>query len=438
MSRSMLDGLRLRPRRHALWLSPVAQPGALLPADFESWCRDHAGASVTLWWAAAGLQLLDIAPDLPLTDAQRPGYARGVFAHYAGRAADSAALALWRSGKRFGACLAPGLDLATLRAVARRHRVRLQRVAPLWVARLEQTLQAWPEGRREAHAVVLALEADWLVALALERGRLQSVRLLRLDAATPAALDEARQGLGWPGPVLMLGHGLALGPAPAGVGQGCQVLGTLQAGEPDLQAPQRAVLDSPPDFAAPAMPRSQRLGWWAAAVGSALFMAGGWDAWLSYDERAQAQAREQVLQQRLAALQRPAARPLVVASTPRTWPPALKHPWGELLASVELASDAEVHWLLLEHSADRPALRLAGVAGDMAALMRVSERLSARAGWRDALPARLQTLPAVAPRPVLPGSSGVPVARGAVPTTGLNFELTALYLPGTGPQGGAP
>ena len=440
MSRSMVDGLlrRLRPQRHALWLSPVAQPGALLPAEFEVWCQSHVGASVTLWWAAAGLQALDVDPTLPLNDAQRPGYARGVFAHYGGRAADTAALALWRSGTRHGACIAPGLDLAALRAVAQRHRVRLQRVQPLWVARLEQALHARPGLRREAHMVVLALEADQVVAMALERGRLHSVRLLRLDAATPAALDEARRGLGWSGPLLLLGHGLAAVPAQALLGQDAQVLGELQAVAPDLGAPRRAVLDSPPDFAAPAMPRAQRLGWWAAALASALCLAAGWDAWLSFDERSQAQEREQALQQRLAALQRPAARPPVAAAMPRAWPTGLNHPWGALLASLEAASDARVHWLVLEHSADRPALRLAGVADDMPALMRVSERLSAQAGWRDVLPSRLQAVPGGAARPAAPGASAVPLTRGVQPSSGLNFELTALYVHGSASQGAAP
>jgi hypothetical protein len=448
VSRSMVDGLlqRLRPQRQVLWLSPVAQPGALLPADFEAWCAAHAGASLTLWWAAAGQQLLDINPALPLTDAQRPGYARGVFAHYLGRAADSAALALWRSGAHHGACLAPALDLAALRAVARRHRVRLQRVAPLWLARLEQALCARPEWRREEHAVVLALEADLLVALALERGRLTSARLLRLDAATPAALDETWRGLGWPGPVLLLGHGLAAAPVPGQGGKGWLVLGALQASAPVLGAPQRAVLDSAPDFATPTLPRAQRLGWWGAAVAAALCAAAGWDAWLSFDERAQARLREQQLQQRLAALQRRDDRPPVVGATPppsRPWPSGLNHPWGGLLAAVEASSDAGVKWLVLEHSADRPALRLAGVADDMAALMRVSERLSVQAGWHDVLPSRLQATAAAAEttaaaRPAATGASAMPPARGRAAAPGLAFELSARFAPGARPPPATP
>ena len=438
MSRSMFDGLlqRLRPQRHALWLSPVPQPGALLPADFEAWCVAHAGASVTLWWAAAGQQVLDIDPALPLSDAQRPGYARGVFAHYSGRAAEGSAMALWRSGAHHGACLAPGLDVAALRAVARRHRVRLQRVSPLWVGRLEQALQARPEWRREQHAVVLALEADWLAALALESGRLQSVRLLRLDAATPAALDEAQRGLGWPGPVLLLGHGLAAAPGQ-GQGQGgkaWQTLGALQTSAPDLGAPRRAVLDSAPDFSTSALPRAQRLGWWAAAVAVALCMAAGWDAWLSFDERAQAQVREQALQQRLATRQRPEAS-VPMAAAPRQVPAGLNHPWAALLAAVEMSSDTRVRWLVLEHTADRPALRLAGVADDMPALMRVSERLSAQPGWRDVLPARLQATVAT---PSAVGPSAVPPVKAAAPAPGLTFELSARFVPVISPQGVAP
>jgi hypothetical protein len=62
---------------------------------------------------------------------------------------------------------------------------------------------------------------------------------------------------------------------------------------------------------------------------------------------------------------------------------ALDHPWGRIFAAVEASTPEGVHWLSFDHAQGGGELRLEGEAGDVAAALRIVDRLSARPGWRD-------------------------------------------------------
>jgi Tfp pilus assembly protein PilN len=68
----------------------------------------------------------------------------------------------------------------------------------------------------------------------------------------------------------------------------------------------------------------------------------------------------------------------------------LAYPWGEVLATLEAATPPGVKWLSLEHGLDQAELRLAGQAADIAAALRLVERMSAQPQWAGVVMTRLQ------------------------------------------------
>jgi hypothetical protein len=223
VSRWPIDAIAARRRRarHAVYLqadgvaswltsNPAGQAEAF-PA-FEDWCAAHRGAEATVFLAGERAWGLVAPPSLGLHQIGAvEAWARAQFAHYHGPQATTWPLAAWLEGGHGGACAAPGLDLARLRAEARRHGVRLRAVMPAWRAGLDALAAAWPAIAGPGRRALLLLEdvtATWLVvqdgALAgleqrfLDAGRADAVdRLLADFAQEEPALDEPPALAGW-------------------------------------------------------------------------------------------------------------------------------------------------------------------------------------------------------------------------------------------------
>ena len=181
-----------------------------------------------------------------------------------------------------------------------------------------------------------------------------------------------------------------------------------------------------PDFL-PLRQRRPWLAWVLLGAGVLALATAGMEWW------ATRQAVEQA-QERLARWQQ-ALRPVRAAATRvDTAPPAegaataaqaltrrLDHPWLTLFRATETEASPGVRWLRLEHDAERGAVRMEGVAADLAALLRCLDTLSRAAGWREVSLLRVDA-----------GAAGAGSPPGP-----LRFELSARHG-GLGDAAGAP
>jgi hypothetical protein len=166
-----------------------------------------------------------------------------------------------------------------------------------------------------------------------------------------------------------------------------------------------------PDFLSHAS-RAPALAWWLAITGALVLALNVADALALRADIAEQNTRLSRATQRIAAVKPP--RAAASANTGTSDRDGLRsalqvtgrlaHPWGELLATLEASTPADVHWLRFEHDSERPDLRLEGQARDVASVLWVVEELSARVGWSDVVVTRLQAADA---REVAGGGSGL-------------------------------
>lgn len=200
-----------RWRTHELMLGPAALwDGSAEHESFAAWCSRHPGRRCRLWLAAPLLLELPVEPALPLTDDRALlAWAGGVVQHYHGAAASAWPLAAWQQGRVRGVSVLHGVALDALCETARAARVRLAGASPWWSLALRRGLALQPALAR-GPARLLVVEGARVVAIELERGRVQSLALRLLDAADPDALDAWCEAL--PArPTVALGYGLSAG-----------------------------------------------------------------------------------------------------------------------------------------------------------------------------------------------------------------------------------
>lgn len=368
--------------------------------SFAAWCREHARQRCTLWVGSTQLSDLVCAAELPLHGGvARMDWARRVFAHYHGAAAQAWPLLPWRRRAARGVSALQGVDLAELRAQAAAHGVVLVAVRPLWPLLLERVLAARPALRSAAQARVLLLEraapagGALATVLKLQRGALQSLHRRRLDEPVPDALqallqqDRPMQDLpavsaatpGMPTAAWSLGvPGLQALPAPA--------LDRVA----DTPAPYRSELlrghAGANDFLQP-LPRTSALAWAWLAVSLLVLGVAGLDARAAWLARSEAQAEGRALVERAAAprlVQAVAQSPAEAALRQR-----LAHPWREVFLASELPAAGGLAWLTLEHQIGGD-LRLQGVAPAGEPVQRAAASLRARAAWQQVLVSRLE------------------------------------------------
>ena len=98
----------------------------------------------------------------------------------------------------------------------------------------------------------------------------------------------------------------------------------------------------------------------------------------------------------------------------------LAHPWGQLLATVEAETPADLQWLLLDHAVDSPDLRFEGQAPDASIALRMVDALSVRPGWSAVALTRLQA-------PDLRDAiAATTAATVPVPVPSWRFEIAAV------------
>ena len=143
-----------------------------------------------------------------------------------------------------------------------------------------------------------------------------------------------------------------------------------------------------PDF----LPRPRRtpwLAWLLLVVGLLAFVFAGTEWWQTRRAVEEAQQRLARWQQEL----RP-ARAVVTqvgtaapteggAAAAQALSRRLEHPWQTLFQATETEASPGVRWLRLEHEAESGAVRLEGVANDLAALLLSLDGLSRATGWHD-------------------------------------------------------
>ncbi|MDL5030980.1 hypothetical protein QRD43_03595 [Pelomonas sp. APW6] len=379
------------------WLGPEGlsdpaenAPGAPTPADLV--LSEHLLTPVV---AEADLALPH--------DADLRAYAAQVLAHYHGAAALAWPLAPWAEGRgarRRGGAWAlsqaePWHALTTPLRTAR---------PAAWAALAAVRAQdaAWARAPRAALAWV---ESNLLCWMTLEAGVLQTVRHLRLAAATPEALYARLQPLCAALPaeadVALAGYGLSAawtGKATAAL----RCLTPLESAVPPALLWMPAVpapAEARGDFLPPAQPL-RRWRWPLLTVAALCLGLAAQEAW-------QAHTRWQSARQDLAALQARQGRPAARAARPDARPApaeaqallaarqALHQPWAGVLAQVERAALDEqqrprVAWLGLDVQASRAEVRLEGLAEDRSRILAVANALAREPGWRDVLPGAIQ------------------------------------------------
>ena len=94
----------------------------------------------------------------------------------------------------------------------------------------------------------------------------------------------------------------------------------------------------------------------------------------------------------------------------------LAHPRGQLLATVEAETPADLQWMLLDHAVDSPDLRFEGQAPDASIALQMVDALSVRPGWSAVALTRLQA-------PELRDATAVP---GPFLAPNWRFEIAAV------------
>jgi hypothetical protein len=398
-------------RPQPLWLDGAAAAG------FADWCQAHAGQAIELIVSARLSHELVCEPGLPLgEDEALAAYARQLFGHYFGAAAQRWAIAGWSDGTasppQHGASALHGADWAALRAAAEAHDVELRQARPAWSLLLQRLIAEEPDWARQPRAALAWIEGQVLTWLQLRAGQVIALRQLRLAEATPAALAGSLSELRGDGEsVLVIAYGLEGEGMP--MLPGVRVLGRLDAAAPPLAwfaVPAEPAASLPrPDFLGPRITRS-RLAWPLALTGALVLATAAWS--LADSRAALAAAGEQ--HSRLAAL---------LARTPRSAKPApvsrfdtaaeqdrlqnqarlraaaevqalLQQPWEPLLARVEQAGltppAGGLAWLGLDYSAGRNELRLEGLVQDKLVALQLVDQLAATPGWQNVVLGRFQ------------------------------------------------
>ena len=382
------------------------------------------GSAVDVIVSARLLHELVCEPGLPLNDEPaRQAYARQMFGHYFGAAAQRWPLATWVTAHQQGASALHGLDWAGLAQAALAADVQLRRVQPAWAPLLQRLMVDEPDWARAPAAALAWVEGQVLTWLVLQDGQVQGLRQLRLPEASQAALGEVLAELRGPESVLVLGYGLDSAAAP--VWPGVRVLHRLDGSSADLgwfAAPAEPNPRLPqPDFLGPRIVRA-RLAWPLAVVGALALLLAVAGLWASQQGLSEAQARLAQMQTRggvspaKTVPAKKAAPAQVQASRAAAEVQALlQQPWELLLANVEQAGAeqkpvGQLSWLGLDYAAGRNELRLEGLTQDKLMALQLADRLAAAPGWREVVLSRFQT-----------GEQGL---------SGQRFELSARLTPG--------
>lgn len=174
---------RLRPPQGVFLAAPVASPlGALVPDHtptllaWREWAQAHAGQRCQLGLSSRFLlQSLRVVDDTSaLTASQAVASAAADWAHYLGLSADDLATD-WcvRTAALPGGCLvcaSPRVLCEDLLAVARQHRVRVERLGPWWARGLQQWLAS--EAAQAPGATLQLQEPGWCLTAHADAGRL--------------------------------------------------------------------------------------------------------------------------------------------------------------------------------------------------------------------------------------------------------------------------
>ena len=380
------------------------------------------GAAVDVIVSARLLHELVCEPGLPLHDEPaRQAYARQMFGHYFGAAAQRWPLASWAAVNQQGASALHGLDWPALAQTAEAADVQVRRVQPAWAPLLQRLMVDEPDWSRAPAAALAWVEGQVLTWLVLRDGQVQQLRQLRLPTATQAALGELLAELRTGESVLVVGYGLDSAATP--VWPGVRVLHRLDGASPDLAwfAPvsePNARLPQP-DFLGPRIGRA-RLAWPLAVVGSLALLLAGAGLWASHQGLNEAQERLAQLQTRggllpaKAALKKAAPAQVQASRAAAEVQALLRQPWEPLLANVEqvgaeLRPIGNLSWLGLDYAAGRNELRLEGLTQDKLMALQLADRLAAAPGWREVVLSRFQT-----------GEQGL---------SGQRFELSARLAP---------
>jgi len=410
-SRSQKSFQRLRRRIGAR----LAQPKALFllpegvlaasriqpPQPFSDWCDGHAGEATEIIVSTRLTHELVCEPGLPLHDeAALQAYARQLFGHYYGAAAQRWPLATWATAEQRGATALHGLDWPALRQSAAAVDIELRRVRPAWAPLVQRLAVEEPDWLRAPQAALAWVEGGLLSWLQLRDGQLQGLRQLRLAEPTQAALGETLAELRSAESVLVAGYGLDAVTTP--VWPGVRVITPLDAPQPELTWFASGVESSQPqpDFLGPRVVRS-RLAWPLAATGLLVLATAGWSAWGSHQQRAEAQDRLATVR---ATQKGEPIRPKSTVALSNNKPAEqerlrsaaevqglLQQAWEPLLANVEQAGSDNLSWLSLDYSAGRNELRLEGLTQDKLLALKLVDRLAAAPGWRDVVLSRFQT-----------------------------------------------
>jgi len=386
----------------ALFLLPEGLFDGQRVQPFADWCDGHAGEAAEIIVSTRMAHELVCEPGLPLNDdAALQAYARQLFAHYYGAAAQRWPLATWTTAEQRGATALHGLDWLALRQSAAAADIELRRVRPAWAPLLQRLGLEEPDWLRAPQAALAWVEGGLLSWLQMRDGQLQGLRQLRLAEPTQAALGETLAELRGSESVLVAGYGLDAGATP--VWPGVRVIGRLDAPQPELAwfVSSGESNQPQPDFLGPSVIRS-RLAWPLAATGLLVLATAGWSAWGSHQQRAEAQERlatvrathkgEPIRPQATVAL----SSSNKTAEQERLRSAAevqglLQQAWEPLLANVEQAGSDNLNWLGLDYSAGRNELRLEGLTQDKLLALKLVDRLAAAPGWRDVVLSRFQT-----------------------------------------------
>jgi hypothetical protein len=232
------------------WAAPQARnDAASLPTRHDrvdDWMVRHPGQRMRLLLSSELLHQFCLPDDSPSLhdEIALADHARQRLVHYHGSDAQRWPLAVWQAHGQSGACALHGLDLEELKALARRHDVRLAAVGPWWAAALGTAAHRHPRLGQADQAGLLLAEGRRMTGLRIARGRVVEVGMRYLDEATlssarAAAAEWLADGGTPDGPVLLTGYGLSVvgatavpdGPPPL------QVIGdtnTLEAAHPPL------------------------------------------------------------------------------------------------------------------------------------------------------------------------------------------------------------
>lgn len=362
----------------------------------EAWRKANPGRRAEGWIAGTELHQLVCAAGVPLAGpAAVAAYARQLFTHYHGMAAQAWPLATWHGPAGRGASVAQGPRVDEWLAAVPGRGLR-----PVWMAALRWAMRQAPELAGRAEARLLLVEGALTTSITLRRGRCADVRTARLPNPTASALVQALQAERSRSSAYdaVLGYGLA-GELPRL--DGTRVLGSLTAAGP------------PAEWLAPAWPRpltmrlpsgrfelgpwrgTPRLAWVALACALAVFGTAVQQAHVAWQARERAYAAQAGLPPETntapADVRGNSAHWQADAAEVTRLAEALQRPWPQWLQGLEAVSGPQVQWLAIEFDAQGDGgWRLRGLALDHGAGLRLARDLAQKDQWAGARLASLQ------------------------------------------------